>query len=479
MALGPAPERGFDPLYGWGETGDPLIQSTLWRRDHDGGVIGELANAWTLSDDRLRWTISLREDAKFSDGRALTATDVAATFNAALHTGTRDMRPLIVAEASAPHLITLTLSTSAISFSEQFYTLGIMPSDHDPLYGQNPVGSGPYMIDQWRAGEQLTLIANPHYFGPAPAIARITFMLSDAMAGVMAARAGVAHLVHLPLTASDVNVADMTLHTRQSVDNRGISLPVTTGTATHGNAVTADPAIRAALNLGLDRDVLVDVGLGGHGRPAFGPGDGLPWDGEIALPYNPADAMALLDATGWQVGPDDIRIKDGLRAELPLYYPASDPLRQKLAELVALLAQPLGITFTPRGASWEEIAEVMAHEPVVFGFGTPSPRQIAELFQSDLGGQGWFNPTHYANPAVDALIATAEAAADPATADLIWQETFAHTGLRGDQAWAWLVNIDHLYLADDCLDLGPARIEPHMHGWPLTAGIRDWQWTCD
>ena len=484
VALGPAPERGFDPLFGWGETGDLLIQSTLWRRDVDGAPIGELATGWTLSDDRLGWTITLRGDARFSDGRALTSADVAATFNAALTTGTRDMRPLIAAAATGPLTVTLTLSTPAISFTEQFYTLGIMPADRDPQsYGQNPVGSGPYMLDHWRAGEQLTLTANPHYFGDAPAFERITFLLADDTAGLMAARAGAAQLVHLPLTASEVSVAGMSRVERQTVDNRGISLPMAQPHDVDGkrigNAVTSDPAIRAALNLGFDRDMLVAVGLGGHGRPAFGPGDRLAWDGEIALPTDQNAAMAGLDAAGWITGPDGIRVKDGISAEFPLYYPSHDPLRQKLAELVALLAQPLGIAVTPRGANWEEIARVMAAEPVVFGFGTPSPRQIAELFQSDLAGVAWSNPTHYANPAVDALIARAEAAPDLPSAHAIWQETFAHTGLQGDQPWAWLVNIDHLYLADDCLDLGPARIEPHMHGWPLTEGIRDWRWTCD
>ncbi|HEX2727660.1 MAG TPA: ABC transporter substrate-binding protein, partial [Beijerinckiaceae bacterium] len=51
-------------------------------------------------------------------------------------------------------------------------------------------------------------------------------------------------------------------------------------------------------------------------------------------------------------------------------------------------------------------------------------------------------------------------------------------GMRGDAAWAWLVNLDHIYFANACLDLGKLQIEPHGHGWPITAGISDWKWTC-
>ena len=42
--------------------------------------------------------------------------------------------------------------------------------------------------------------------------------------------------------------------------------------------------------------------------------------------------------------------------------------------------------------------------------------------------------------------------------------------------WAWLVNIDHLYLVKDGLDIGKQRIHPHGHGWPVTNNIEEWKW---
>lgn len=68
-----------------------------------------------------------------------------------------------------------------------------------------------------------------------------------------------------------------------------------------GNNVTADLAIRQAVNLALDRETLVDVALNGFGRPAFGPADSLPWshkDEKLATP-NLSRANALLDEAGW------------------------------------------------------------------------------------------------------------------------------------------------------------------------------------
>jgi peptide/nickel transport system substrate-binding protein len=50
--------------------------------------------------------------------------------------------------------------------------------------------------------------------------------------------------------------------------------------------------------------------------------------------------------------------------------------------------------------------------------------------------------------------------------------------MRGDAAWAWLVNLDHVYFVDSCLNTGRLQVEPHGHGWPITAGILNWRWTC-
>src|SRR5690606_40141047 len=77
LALGGEPQTVFDPMLGWGVYGNPLFQSTLLTRDRDLATRPDLATDWSLSDDRKIWTITLRADARFSDGTTLTALDVA------------------------------------------------------------------------------------------------------------------------------------------------------------------------------------------------------------------------------------------------------------------------------------------------------------------------------------------------------------------------------------------------------------------
>ena len=70
------PEAGFDPAYGWGageHVHEPLIQSTLLVTNTDLTIGYDLATDYTVSEDGLTWTVTIRDDVKFTDGEPLTA----------------------------------------------------------------------------------------------------------------------------------------------------------------------------------------------------------------------------------------------------------------------------------------------------------------------------------------------------------------------------------------------------------------------
>jgi peptide/nickel transport system substrate-binding protein len=251
-----------------------------------------------------------------------------------------------------------------------------------------------------------------------------------------------------------------------------------------GHAVTSDRAIRRAINLGLDRKTLVEVALHGHGTPAFGPADGLPWSNpDAAVAYDLDAAKALLDEAGWVPGDDGIRARDGIRAAFPVHYPASDSTRQALAMTLAELLLPLGIEAKPQGSTWEAIGRVMHSEPVLFGWGSHSPLEIYSLYAGEWGGVDFFNAGYFSNATVDRHLAEAQAAPSLEASYPAWQkaEWDGTTGFgpKGEAAWAWLANLDHVYFVKECLDIGATQIEPHGHGWPITASIQSWKWTCE
>lgn len=486
VAIGGEPDTGFDPVLGWGSYGNPLFQSTLLRRDAALEIRPDLATDWKLSDDRKTWTITLRDDVRFSDGMMLTARDVAFTFNTAkAAAGSVDLEVMERAEALDDWTVRFTLSRPWITFAESLLTLGIVPEHaYGAGYARKPLGSGPYRFVSWREGEQLIVERNEYYYGPLTNFQRITFLFAGADTGLAAALAGEVDMAAVPATLADTVPDGFHALAVQTVDNRGLSLPFLeprkTGDRTIGNPVTSDRAIRRAMNLGIDRDLLVEVALLGHGTPAFGPADGLAWAGATdSTEYEPEAAVTLLEEAGWHLGSDGVRVKEGVRAEFSINYPAGDATRQALAETTAELLRPLGIYATPRGGSWDMISRVMHSEPVIFGFGSHSPWQLYSLYAERLGGVGYMNPTFYANPRVEALFSLAQAAASYEASIPYWSAAAEHYGIAGDNAWLWLVNLDHVYLVSNCLDLGALQIEPHGHGWPITANLTDWKWTCD
>ena len=76
------PASGFDPAFGWGageHVHEPLIQSTLTVTNTDLTIGYDLATGYTVSEDGLTWTVTIRDDVSFTDGEPLTAEDVAFT----------------------------------------------------------------------------------------------------------------------------------------------------------------------------------------------------------------------------------------------------------------------------------------------------------------------------------------------------------------------------------------------------------------
>ncbi|MGE7933866.1 ABC transporter substrate-binding protein [Viridibacillus arvi] len=492
LAFDSEPEAGFDPTTGWGRYGSPLFQSTLLKRDDKLKIVNDLATSYKVSEDGKVWTVKMREDVKFSDGEPLTAADVVFTFETAINNGSVvDLNGMAKVEAVDDYTVKFTLKEPQSTFVNALVATGIVPKHaYGKDYAENPIGSGPFQLVQWDKGQQVIVIVNPEYYDKKPNFKQITFLFLNEDAAFAAAQAGTVDLAYIPAAFSKQKVKGMRLETIQTVDNRGIVFPfVKSGEENEaglpiGNDVTADPAIRHAINIGVDRQALVDGVLEGHGTPAYTSVDGLPWwNSETVIKDADMDsAKKLLSDAGWKdTDGGGILEKGSLKAEFTLYYLANDAIRQSLAISVADMMKPLGINIKLEGGSWDMIAKKMYSNPVLMGWGSHDPHEMYNIYSSESAGIEYYNTGYYQNKTVDEYFKKALSSKSEKEAIEFWKKAQwdGTTGLsaKGDAPWAWLVNINHLYLVKDGLDIGDQRIHVHGHGWPATDNIVDWKWT--
>lgn len=494
VAMGPTsePEAGFDPAFGWGageHVHEPLIQSTLTATNTDLTIGYDLATDVSVSEDGLTWTVTIRDDVYFTDGDPLTAEDVAFTYNTVKESSSvNDFTVLDQAQALDNTTVVFTMNRPFSIWPYTMAVVGIVPAHaYDPAtYGTNPIGSGRYILKQWNRGQQVILEANPDYYGEKPAMEQVTILFMEEDAAFLAAQAGQVDVAYTSATYSMETVEGYSLASYASVDNRGFNLPaVPVGEVNEngvpvGNDFTSDVLVRRALNIGIDRQEMIDNVLNGYGTPAYSVCDQMPWyneDSQVA--YDPEGAAALLDEAGWLLGEDGIRKKDGKQAELVLLYSQGDSVRQALAVDFANQMEELGIVCSVEGVGWDTAYDRALSTPLLWGWGAHSPMELYNIYHT-LPGTGSAQYSPYANEAVDAAMDEALACSDLEESYQLWQQAQWNgtTGVtqEGDIPWVWLVNIDHLYWVRDGLQVAEQKIHPHGHGWSVVNNVDQWSW---
>jgi peptide/nickel transport system substrate-binding protein len=482
----------LSPLDSWNLEQEPLIQSTLFKRNHNMDLVNDLGEKYSISDDGKTYTVDIRNGVKFHDGSNLTADDVAFTYNEAINgKSSLDLTNLNETTVINSTAVKFTLNQVDSTFLSKLTTLGIVPKSYNnETYATHPIGSGPFKFVQWDKGQQIMLERNDDYYGKKPNFKNLTIVYLQGEAALDSASNGDFDVVEVPAELANRTVNSMKIQKYPSVDPRGIALPTVpdTGEKTDdgisiGNNVTANLAIRQALNYGIDRDEMINNVFYGYGSKTYdGVSNLLPWnnpdatikDGDINK------SKELLSADGWNDSDGDgIVEKDGLKAEFDLIYLASDSQRQAMAVLVSEQAKKFGIKINPQGKSWDDLSNFEFSNGVILGYGSRDPGELKLDYYSKLKGAS--NIVSLNDSTVDSHI---DSAIDAKTEDdsyanwksVIWDGT---TGIspQGDAPWVWIACKDYVYLVKNNLDVsqGTATVPPH--GGDIFGNIYDWKRT--
>jgi peptide/nickel transport system substrate-binding protein len=190
--------------------------------------------------------------------------------------------------------------------------------------------SGPYKLIQWDRGQQAIFEYNPYYYGQEPYFKKITMLFLDKDTAFAAAKSGEVDIAEIEINNVNQTVDGYSIISLPSSRAFGVSFPMQNNTGSKslqgdpvGNNVTADIAIRKALNTGIDRKAILDGVLYGKGDVEYTGVDQREFGNPEAKieDSDPEEAIKILEAAGWKdTDGDGIREKNGTKAEFDLYY---------------------------------------------------------------------------------------------------------------------------------------------------------------
>lgn len=292
--------------------------------------------------DPVTIDITLRDDAKFSDGSPVTADDVVYTYASVLDPKSSSLHHKAFSEryvsvtARGPKLVRFVL----------VQPLATLPSDLDfaIVARASGLGAGPYKLRALDAAHAL-LDANPHYHGPAPKTPHVEIkFVRDASARLLMLVGGSADLLQ---NAVRLDLVDEVLGRPRIRMEAAPSAILTYLMINNTDPILADLRVRQAIALGIDRQAIIAAKFGGRARLAAGLLPTFHWAYAQDLPAWTRDlprAKQLLDAAGYP-DPDG----DGPRPRLSLVYKtSSDAFRTTLARVIAAQLAELGIAVEVR-----------------------------------------------------------------------------------------------------------------------------------
>lgn len=475
----------FDPILGHGVWGPDIFHCHLLKSGKDNVLEKDLAVREKISGDGLSYTYEIRRDVKFADGTPLTAQDIVFTYEKTkASVSAADLTVMESVKALDDFTVEFTLSEPSSLFPYALSFVGIVPAHaYHEAYGDRPVCSGAWRVVDFQKDQQLILEPNPYYYGTKSPFRRVTILKIDEDAALAAAQSGQLDLVLVNAEYAHSAVEGMKLLSLDVLGTLAVNLPVIPeGTAPDGsktgNNVTCDPAIRKALDIGINRRQLVERALNGMGTPACSIGsDTLPWAAHIDFEDNRVEeAKKLLEDAGWKdTDGDGIREKNGVKAEFTVTGRSNDLDRYNTVVALADNAKALGIRIIARSAPWAECRKARA-VPTCWSVGAPSPMDFRLYYHSSNINKAVINnPSSYSNPDVDALIDQAMRATDQNTASTFWSKAEARAA--ADVPFLYISRPRNNYLVRKGLRLPPLnKIPVRNQGLSVVENMNEWSW---
>ena len=315
-------------------------------------IEGDYAESWTHSQDGLVWTFHLHPGGKWSDGKPLTAEDVAWTGNTVLKYASGPTALLASSldgvkdfKATDDNTVVVTYKrpvAPVLANLEQFFILpehiwsqytgnngkdlkAFFPEKHLPV-----VAGGAYAVTKYEPKGVTVFKPNPGFYGPKSHAAAVTLsfytnatsMIEDLANGV------VDYVDQVPFTAADAVKKHSNLTLNVGPGSEVTNLIINSNPLKIKNRELLDPKVKEALEYAIPREQIVEVVFGGYAKPwanilsEYSKGDGWLNPDVQPLPYDIDKANEILDGLGYTRGSDGVRVApaDNGQPEHPMKY---------------------------------------------------------------------------------------------------------------------------------------------------------------
>lgn len=411
------------------------VSETLLGLDHEMRLVPRLATAWeNLSP--TEWRLTLREGVRFHDGTPMDAASVKASLEKIDVEGhpahnPRLSRLLDIAAIETPDPMTVLFRTNAPnaafpwSLTEPSAAVMREGTEALPL-----IGTGPFVFESAIADRRYDVRAFPDYWGGAPALdaLRLDAIPEPATAALALASGDVDLVFDYPAPDFSRLAAEGGAQLFSAPTTRLFFLAVRAA-----DGPTADPRVRRAISLAIDRATLVEIALDGvGGAPAAGvfPETMAAWrNAALDLPFDPEAARALLAEAGAVDSDGDGTLEmDGADLALRLRTYEGRAALKPTAELLQVMLDEAGfateIAVAEYGANNEALraGEIQLH---LQAWGTAPQGDPGYFFETLLRSDAGLNDGGYASAELDRLLTAGRETFDAAERKAIYDRVQA------------------------------------------------------
>jgi peptide/nickel transport system substrate-binding protein len=401
----------------------------------DSGYIPRLAQKWDWSRDSLHITFHLDPQARWQDGRAVSAEDVRFAFAVFTdkRTGSRigaELRAVLdsISVADSVTAIAWFRQRSPEQFDELVVSLTPLPAHllHDSwtdslavnAFSREPVGNGAFKLVKWEPAVRLEIAPSPSYAGPRAVLDRVIWTFApDAQTLSKQLLAGESDFVEsLPPDDASAVAKQRTLRLVRlgSYAYNYLQFNLHDGATDAPHPLFGDRAMRRALTMALDRQLLVRSVFDTLGRVGLGPDVRAQWAADTSvnqIPFDRAAAARVLDSLGWRAGPDGMRTRNGKPLAFALMVPTSSTPRVNYAVLIQEQLRLVGVKVDVQRLDFMAMSDRLkkhTFDASMSGVGaTPSPSGVKQTWTATAAAEGGFNYGRYTSKAFDTEVDSA------------------------------------------------------------------------